>query len=260
MPDSRAAIKTNGIPVVGLTPEQKTTAPTSPANGQLWTDTSGTALVKYYNGSSWIDPRARANHSGTQTASTVSDFDTQVRTSRLDQMAAPTANVSMGSHKVTSVTDPTSAQDAATKNYVDTFTATYAHDENNTRTINTTGSFQNYTGQPSITVTVPASGKVLCEYGFTGFNNNSDSATTRVAVDVSGANTSAADLGASATTTGNKDNTGAAINPLRSAHRCKLYTGLSTGSTTFKMQARISSGSSSTCAIADSYLLVQPLP
>jgi len=39
------------------------------------------------------DPLARANHTGTQTASTISDFDTQVRTSRLDQMAAPTASV-----------------------------------------------------------------------------------------------------------------------------------------------------------------------
>jgi len=41
------------------------------------------------------DPYARANHTGTQTASTVSDFDTQVRTSRLDQMAAPTGSVSV---------------------------------------------------------------------------------------------------------------------------------------------------------------------
>jgi len=34
-------------------------------------------------------------------------------------MAAPTADLSIGSHKLTNVTDPTSAQDAATKNYVD---------------------------------------------------------------------------------------------------------------------------------------------
>lgn len=65
------------------------------------------------------DPLARANHTGTQLAATVSDFDTQVRTSRLDQMAVPTGSVSMNSQKITSLLDPTSAQDAATKSYVD---------------------------------------------------------------------------------------------------------------------------------------------
>ena len=66
------------------------------------------------------DPLARANHTGTQLASTISNFDTQVRTSRLDQMAAPTTSVSLNTNKLTSVVDPTGAQDAATKNYVDT--------------------------------------------------------------------------------------------------------------------------------------------
>jgi hypothetical protein len=66
------------------------------------------------------DPYARANHTGTQLAATVSDFDTQVRTSRLDQMAAPTAAVSLNSQKVTSLATPTDNADAATKLYVDT--------------------------------------------------------------------------------------------------------------------------------------------
>jgi hypothetical protein len=55
----------------------------------------------------------------TLTASKISDFDTQVRTNRLDQMAAPTASVSFNSQKITNLADPTNAQDGATKNYVD---------------------------------------------------------------------------------------------------------------------------------------------
>lgn len=49
----------------------------------------------------------------------VSDFDTGVQSNRLDQMAAPTSDVSFNNVKITSLSDPTSAQDAATKNYVD---------------------------------------------------------------------------------------------------------------------------------------------
>jgi hypothetical protein len=66
------------------------------------------------------DPLARANHTGTQTASTISDFDTQVRTSRLDQMAAPTGSVSVNSQKITSLGTPTDSTDAASKGYIDT--------------------------------------------------------------------------------------------------------------------------------------------
>ena len=66
------------------------------------------------------DPYARANHTGSQTASTISDFNTAVRTNRLDQMAAPTGSVSLNSQKVTSLATPTDNADAATKLYVDT--------------------------------------------------------------------------------------------------------------------------------------------
>ncbi len=52
-------------------------------------------------------------------ASNINNFDSQVRTNRLDQMTAPTAAVSFNSQKITNLADPTSDQDAATKAYVD---------------------------------------------------------------------------------------------------------------------------------------------
>jgi hypothetical protein len=80
------------------------------------TDISGTANIALSKLAT--DPLARANHTGTQAASTISDFDTQVRTSRLDQMAAPTASVALNAQKITGLADPTSAQDAVTLNYI----------------------------------------------------------------------------------------------------------------------------------------------
>lgn len=65
------------------------------------------------------DPLARANHTGTQLADTISDFDSSVQESRLDQMAAPTSNVSMNGVKITNVLTPDSNGDAANKAYVD---------------------------------------------------------------------------------------------------------------------------------------------
>lgn len=45
--------------------------------------------------------------------------DARVRLNRLDQMAAPTADVGLNNRKITGLADPVAAQDAATKNYVD---------------------------------------------------------------------------------------------------------------------------------------------
>jgi hypothetical protein len=61
----------------------------------------------------------RANHTGTQTASTISDFDSSVRSSRLDQMAAPTTSLSLNAQRITGLADPQNAQDAVTKAYAD---------------------------------------------------------------------------------------------------------------------------------------------
>jgi len=65
-----------------------------------------------------VDPLARANHTGSQTASTISDFDTQVRTSRLDQMAAPTSAVSANSQKITNLANPVDNGDAVSLGYL----------------------------------------------------------------------------------------------------------------------------------------------
>lgn len=112
--------------------------PANPVEGQIYHNTSDHKTYQW-NGTGWVYfiPSgeslnaatlggqngayylARGNHTGTQAASTISDFDTQVRTSRLDQMTAPSAAVSLNSQKITSLADPENPQDAATKNYVD---------------------------------------------------------------------------------------------------------------------------------------------
>lgn len=101
-------------------------APASPVAGQIWYNTVADApYVRdgastshnlfnpvLFNGQAASYYLARANHTGTQLAATISDFDTQVRTNRLDQMAAPTSDVSMNSHKITSLLAGTAAGDA----------------------------------------------------------------------------------------------------------------------------------------------------
>lgn len=69
---------------------------------------------------------SRANHTGSQLAATISDFDVQARTNRIDQFAAPTGSVGMGSQQLINLLDPTSAQAAATRNYVDVALAAVA--------------------------------------------------------------------------------------------------------------------------------------
>lgn len=66
-----------------------------------------------------VELRDRDTHSGTQLASSISDFNTQVRTSRLEQMATPAAAVAFGAQRITALADGTTAQDAITKAQLD---------------------------------------------------------------------------------------------------------------------------------------------
>lgn len=109
--------------------QQLATAPASPVTGQEYYNTT-TNDANVWNGTEWVsydarnrnkipvenlatNPLARANHTGTQTASTISDFDAKVRTSALNQMAVPAADLNLNSKKITNLAAPTSSNDAA---------------------------------------------------------------------------------------------------------------------------------------------------
>lgn len=64
-------------------------------------------------------------HSATKTFRYQTDTETVVL-GRLDQLSAPNAAVSLGSQRITNLADPTAAQDAATKAYIDAAVAGFA--------------------------------------------------------------------------------------------------------------------------------------
>jgi hypothetical protein len=108
------------------------TPPASPVLGQIYFDTTSN-VIRCWDGTAWkildvtgvaagtitldklaVDPLARANHTGTQTASTISDLATVVKAYKLNEFAAPIAAVSMGNQKITNLAAPTAGStDAA---------------------------------------------------------------------------------------------------------------------------------------------------
>ncbi len=95
------------------------TAPGSPITGLQYYD-SATGQPLWYNAAAgaWANLAtdsaklnnqsasyylSRANHTGSQLAGTISNFDTQVRTNRLEQLTAPNADVNMNSRQFSSL-------------------------------------------------------------------------------------------------------------------------------------------------------------
>ena len=125
-----------GNQVLGLVLQVLASAPTPYGAGHTYYDsTLGCAQV--YNGSAWVpadaskvaagaialsklatDPLARAIHTGTQTAGTISNLATTVQAYSLDQFAVPAANLAFNSKRITGLADPVGAQDAATQAWV----------------------------------------------------------------------------------------------------------------------------------------------
>ena len=75
------------------------------------TSDSATALATQQSIKAYVDTastadRTRSNHTGTQLHTTISDFDTGVQANRLDQMAAPTADLDINDNALDDVVVP----------------------------------------------------------------------------------------------------------------------------------------------------------
>ena len=81
--------------------------------GRVWFNSTSNKLM-VWNGTTAIDFTARTNHTGTQTASTISDFLAAVQSIPWGSLANPTADVNAGGKKITNMADGTAGTDAAT--------------------------------------------------------------------------------------------------------------------------------------------------
>lgn len=179
--------------------------PPSPVAGQVWYDSTtqriglrgATATYKLVrdggdlsagtvaNTALATNPLARANHTGTQTSSTISDLATTVQAYRLDQFAAPTTAVSLNSQKITGLADPTVDTDAANKKYVDNAVAGLSWKDEVVVATTTSGTFATSfaAGQTVDGVTLAAGNRILIKNQGTADNGiyvvNATGAPTR---------------------------------------------------------------------------------
>ncbi|MEU4331410.1 hypothetical protein [Nonomuraea dietziae] len=141
MPNWYSQHRFNQIPPTGLVLPSSGAEPAAPVTFELWGDTATGRAKWRTSGGSWTafddvadgavtnakiaagagislsklatDPLSRSNHTGTQPASTISDFQAQVRANRLDQFATPGADLNAGGYRWINVGAPQGPNDAA---------------------------------------------------------------------------------------------------------------------------------------------------
>ena len=76
----------------------------------------GARWIRLKDASYYLD---RSNHTGTQLASTISNFETTVRSYPLNILGLPNGSLNLNNQKIINLATPTAASDAANKLYVD---------------------------------------------------------------------------------------------------------------------------------------------
>lgn len=107
----------NSLEIQNAVAQNLASAPAGTAPGLFYYDTT-LGRFQFRGASAWIDPTARANHSGTQLATTVSDLAATVQAYKLNQFAAPVANIPMGGFTFTGLATPNAAGQAAEYSWV----------------------------------------------------------------------------------------------------------------------------------------------